>query len=207
MNKCKQPLKIGIMGGTFDPIHYGHLVTAEIARAKFNLDTVIFVPAGRPPHKEIEAKYSEHRYMMTFLATVTNPYFQISRLELEREGLSYTYDTLCRFKEEYGADCQLHFITGADAIRQIFTWNNAEQLFGLCNFIAATRPGYQLAELADWPPNFKDKIKLMQVPALSISSTDIRRRIKNGQPIKYLLPESVENYIRKQGLYWQAEAE
>lgn len=200
-NKAKLPRRVGIMGGTFDPIHYGHLVTAEIARSKFALDMVVFVPSGHPPHKQSLPGHAEQRLMMTLLATVTNPYFHISRIELDRLGPSYTYDTLHEFHEIYGENCKFFFITGADAVLEMFTWRNAERLVQMCTFIAATRPGYRLTDVRQLPDEFIRKIELMQVPALSISSTDIRRRISEEKPIKYLLPESVETYIYKQGLY------
>jgi nicotinate-nucleotide adenylyltransferase len=195
--------RIAVMGGTFDPIHYGHLVTAEIARSKFALDTVIFVPSGHPPHKQNLPGHAEQRLMMTLLATVTNPYFQVSRSEVDCQALSYTYDTLCEFSGQFGPQSRFFFITGADAVLEILTWHNAEKMFELCCFIAATRPGYPLIDMRRLPDNFLKKIEIMQAPALSISSTDIRRRIREGQPIKYLLPEAVETYIYKQGLYSQ----
>lgn len=200
-NNQKKPQRIGIMGGTFDPIHYGHLVTAEIARSKFALDTVVFVPSGHPPHKQFVPGHAEQRLMMTLLATVTNPYFQISRLEVDRLGPSYTYDTLTEFSKLYGDASKFYFITGADAVLEMLSWRNAENLIGLCSFIAATRPGYRLTDVRQLPGNFRENIETMQVPALSISSTDIRRRIREGDPIKYLLPEAVETYIYKQRLY------
>ena len=199
----RNPQRIGIMGGTFDPIHYGHLVTAEIARSKFALDTVVFVPSGHPPHKQSLPGHAEQRLMMTLLATVANPYFQISRSEVDRIGPSYTYDTLNEFSEIFVPASKFYFITGADAVLEMLTWHNAEKLIDLCSFIAATRPGYHLTDVRQLPDNFLKKIEMMQVPALSISSTDIRRRIRAGEPIKYLLPESVETYIYKQGLYLQ----
>ncbi|MCL1816678.1 MAG: nicotinate-nucleotide adenylyltransferase [Clostridiales bacterium] len=203
MTVQKKPQRVGIMGGTFDPIHYGHLVTAEIARSKFSLDTVVFVPSGQPPHKQSLPGYAEKRLMMTLLATVTNLHFQVSRTEIDRKGPSYTYDTLIEFIEVFGQKSKFYFITGADAVLEMFSWHNAEKLLELCSFIAATRPGYLLSELQNLPDAFLNKIELMQVPALSISSSDIRRRIRTGEPIKYLLPETVEIYIYKQGLYLQ----
>jgi nicotinate-nucleotide adenylyltransferase len=194
---------IGIMGGTFDPIHYGHLVTAEIARSKFALDKVVFVPSGHPPHKQSVPGHAEQRLLMTLLATVTNPFFQVSRIEVDRTGPSYTYDTLTEFRQLSGPGSKFYFITGADAVLEMLTWHNAEQMIDLCSFIAATRPGYPLTDVRRLPENFLKKIEMMQVPALSISSTDIRLRIREGRPIKYLLPEAVETYIYKQGLYLQ----
>ncbi|MCR6544988.1 nicotinate-nucleotide adenylyltransferase [Dehalobacterium formicoaceticum] len=197
MNKA-----IGIMGGTFDPIHYGHLVTAEAARYGYKLDKVIFVPSGRPPHKkERQITAAEHRYNMTELAVKSNPYFQISRVELDRPGYSYAIDTMSQFVEQYGSDAELYFITGADAILEIITWKNVDKLMEYCQFIAATRPGFHLDDLHQLPDKFIRKIIFMEVPALAISSSDIRRRVAEHRPIKYLLPEPVENYIYQHDLY------
>jgi len=199
--------RVGIMGGTFDPIHNGHLVTAEEARVQFGLAEVIFVPNRHPPHKEPrEVTAPEHRYLMTFLATVTNPAFTVSRVEIDREGPSYTIDTIEEFRRRLPGD-RLYYITGADAILQVLRgeWEDAERLLGLCDFIAATRPGVTLegelprARLAR--ERNLDNIHVMEIPALAISSTDIRRRVAEGRPIKYLVPEPVENYIVKHGLY------
>ena len=196
---------LGIMGGTFDPIHYGHLVTAEAARCKFNLDAVVFVPSGRPPHKKgYSVTDSEHRYLMTVVAVVTNQYFDVSRMEIDREGYSYTIDTVKEFRKLL-PDTELYFITGADAVLEILTWKNMNEILDECHLIAASRPGYELDGLRT---NLKDvvgekvnKIHSIEVPALAISSTGIRQRVINGQPIKYLLPESVEQYILKNRLY------
>ncbi|WP_406616374.1 nicotinate-nucleotide adenylyltransferase [Candidatus Caldatribacterium sp.] len=191
--------KKGIMGGTFDPIHYGHLVTAEEVRDYFGLEEVVFVPSGRPPHK-IGQKITdpEHRYLMVVLATITNPYFSVSRVEIERPGPSYSIDTVRYFKSLWGEDTEIYFITGADAFAQISTWNNPEELLRLCTFVAASRPGYRLQQLEE---PFKDRVKIIEVSALAISSSEIRRRVKRGESIKYLLPEAVENYIYKNRLY------
>jgi len=193
---------LGLMGGTFDPIHYGHLVTAEAARCGFNLDKVVFVPSGRPPHKKAKnITPAEHRYEMTKLAIESNPYFDISRLELDRPGYSYAVDTVSMFLEKYGQDIDLFFITGADAILEILTWKNVEKLMKHCKFIAATRPGFHLHDVNHLPEDFMEKIIFMEVPALAISSTDIRKRVAVNRPIKYLLPEAVESYIYKHHLY------
>lgn len=200
----QQKRRLGIMGGTFDPIHFGHLVTAEAARHRFELDQVIFVPSGRPPHKqERRVSSADERLMMTLLATVANPNFVVSDWEVRREQLSYTYDTVRAFHQLYSDEAELFFITGADAVLEIMQWRKIDELAGLCSFIAATRPGYQL-EGFDLPPKLADKLYFMEVPALAISSSDIRRRVQCGEPIKYLLPETVEMYIIKHGLY-QAE--
>ncbi len=196
--------RIGLMGGTFNPIHNGHLVTAEEARVQFALDEVIFIPSGKPPHKS-ERKIADayHRAMMTLLATVTNPYFHVSQVEVERPGYSYAYDTVSYFQELYQGEAELYFITGADAILEIIAWKNVEQLFEKCRFIAATRPGFDLSAIRSsaLPQSAKDRIFYMEIPALAISSTDVRRRIKNGMPIKYLMPSTVETYIYKNKLY------
>jgi len=197
--------RIGIMGGTFDPVHYGHLVAAEGARCHFNLDKVIFVPAGSPPHKiPKQISGANHRLVMTHLAVSSNPFFTVSAIEIEREGKTYTIDTvreisgLCR-------DADIYFITGADAVLEILSWKNVLELLSMCFIIAATRPGYKLVSLKEGLPGLSDdelkKIIIMEVPALAISSTDIRQRILAGKPIKYLLPENVEKYIKEQSLY------
>lgn len=203
----KYPVKkVGIMGGTFDPIHYGHLVTAEAVRAEFELDEVVFVPTGNPPHK-LNQKVSDknHRYLMTLLATATNPYFEISTVEIDREGYTYTIDTVKNFSKIYNEETTFHFITGADALNQILTWKDPDILLSKCEFIAATRPGYRYEQISGdikyLTDKYKAKIHFIEVPSLAISSTDIRYRIKNNKPIKYLLPESVETYINKNRLY------
>lgn len=189
------------MGGTFDPIHYGHLVTAEAVRHEFDIDMTLFIPTGRPPHKNNDyVTDPEDRYMMTVLATETHPSFYVSRIEIERVGKTYTIDTINQLKESSPKGTEFFFITGADAFLQIFTWKNPEELLKSCTFIAATRPGYDrsliLNEIKD-----KETVHFIEVPALSISSSDIRKRVQEQRPIKYLLPESVENYIYKHNLY------
>lgn len=194
---------LGIMGGTFDPIHYGHLVAAEESRIEFDLKKIIFVPSGHPPHKkEKEVTLFQHRYLMTALAIATNPYFEVSSIEIEREGPSYAIDTINIFKEKY-PESNIYFITGADAILQIITWHRTEELQRVCNFIAVSRPGYKLKEInTDLKNKFSfNNIFSLEIPALAISSTEIRRRVKNNKPIKYLLPEAVESYIYYKKLY------
>lgn len=197
---------LAIMGGTFDPIHYGHLVAAEAARDSFNLDRVVFVPSGNPPHKkEYAVTDARHRYLMTILAVTTNPHFEVSTIEMERPGYSYAIDTVTAFRHKYGPETGMYFITGADAILEILTWKKVEMLTELCQFIAATRPGTNLSELFDFlrklPEQMRTRIHVMEVPALSISSTDIRKRVAENRTIKYLLPEPVEQYINKSFLY------
>ncbi|MFZ5631614.1 MAG: nicotinate-nucleotide adenylyltransferase [Bacillota bacterium] len=201
----KKISKIGIMGGTFDPIHYGHLVAAEGARHHFDLDEVIFVPAARPPHKGNRVISDPvHRLNMSVLATGSNVNFEVSDIEIKRRGTSYTIDTVSYFHQML-PESTIYFITGADAVMEILTWHRVEELLDLCFFIAATRPGYRLENLAvslkELPPYCIEKITVMEVPALAISSTDIRDRVARGMPIKYLLPEEVENYIYVKGLY------
>lgn len=198
--------RIGVMGGTFDPIHYGHLVTAAAAADQFDLDRVVFVPAGQPPHKRpVEVSDSVHRYLMTVLATVANEQFAVSRIDVDRPGPSYTVDTLVELHRQLGPDTELYFITGADAMLQILQWKDGERLFELCHFIAATRPGYSLsrlrAVLGPVGERYADRIHRLQVPALAISSSDIRERVKEGRSARYLLPDSVWHYIIKNGLY------
>lgn len=191
------------MGGTFNPIHYGHLVAAEAARCRFELDKIIFMPTGHPSHKEDQDMVAaEDRYLMTVIATATNPRFEVSRLEVDRPGATYTIDTVRELRQQYGVE-EIFFITGADAVWEILAWKQSELLSGFCRFIAATRPGYALE-------NFKDflhenpglpVVDIMEVTALAISSTDLRFRVKQGEPIRYLLPEPVENFIYKSGFY------
>jgi len=200
--------RLGIMGGTFDPIHYGHLVTAEGARFTFGLDQVLFMPSGQPPHKK-NAKVTdpEHRYMMTVLATLTNPYFDVSRLEIDRGGTSYTIDTLRALHQLYGPATELYFITGADAIFDVASWKNADDCLALAHFVAATRPGFSLVDLPEstrqWVARHQERFHILKVPAMAISSTEIRERVREGSSIRYLVPEPVEHYIRRQRLYTQ----
>lgn len=198
--------RYGIMGGTFDPIHTGHLVVAEEVRQQFNLDKVIFMPTGVPPHKSGEKVASgEHRYEMALLATVTNPYFEISRLELDRKGVTYTVDTIMDLKKLYKNNIDIYFITGADSLLQLHTWKDSEKILEMCKIVAATRPGYDLTDMEDRLKELnednEEKINTITIPGLQISSTDIRKRVSSGKTIKYLLPESVEVYIKKYNLY------
>lgn len=190
------------MGGTFDPIHLGHLVTAEQARVDCNLDEVIFVPAGQPWQKYNMATPAEQRYLMVVLATAGNPMFSVSRIEVDREGPTYTVDTLKYFKEVLEPDDEIVFTTGADAILNILTWKDAEQAMALATFVAATRPGYSLEALQEH--NLTDQVTLLDVPALAISSTDIRQRFQSRRAVSYLIPNEVEQFARKHGLYGTA---
>lgn len=203
MNKKK---RYGIMGGTFDPIHTGHLVVADEVRTSFKLDKVIFIPTGDPPHKDQKnVSPGRNRYEMTLLATVTNPFFEISRLELDRKGITYTVDTIVELRKRFGDSVELFFITGADSLLELHKWKDSEKILEMCKIVAATRPGYDIdhmeGRLRELNELHKDKINTITTPGLQISSTDIRRRVKNNMSIKYLLPESVEIYIRKYKLY------
>jgi len=198
--------KVGIMGGTFDPIHFGHLVIAEQIRCEYNLEKIIFVPAGIPPHKTyLNVSDSKHRYFMTLLATITNPYFEVSKIEIENNEISYTINTMKKLKDMVHKDTELFFITGADAICDLDTWKDVAGLLSLSSFIAATRPGLDSAyvgrKINELQEKYNTTIRRVSVPALAISSTDIRNKVKDKQSIKYLLPESVEYYILKHKLY------
>ncbi|MFG3284028.1 nicotinate-nucleotide adenylyltransferase [Streptomyces sp. NPDC048111] len=189
--------RIGVMGGTFDPIHHGHLVAASEVASQFHLDEVVFVPTGQPwqkSHKLVSP--AEDRYLMTVIATASNPQFSVSRTDIDRAGATYTIDTL-RELSERNSDADLFFITGADALAQILTWRDAEELFSLAHFIGVTRPGHVLTD--DGLP--EGGVSLVEVPALAISSTDCRARVAQGDPVWYLVPDGVVRYIDKRQLY------
>ena len=189
------------MGGTFDPIHHGHLLTAEEALQQFELDEVVFVPTGQPWMKEDRVvSRPEDRYLMVVIATASNPRFSVSRLEIEREGPTYTVDTLRELQRERG-DVELYFVTGADAIGEILQWKDPDEALEIAHFIAATRPGYDLTAFEQGAPTSDPRVTVMSIPALAISSTDIRERVRTHRPIRYLVPEGVQTYIEKAGLY------
>jgi nicotinate-nucleotide adenylyltransferase len=189
--------KIGVMGGTFDPIHNGHLVAASEVAHLFQLDEVIFVPTGQPWQKtDREVSRAEDRYLMTVIATASNPRFSVSRVDIERPGPTYTADTLSDLHAEH-PDAELYFITGADALSQILTWHRLDELFQLAHFVGVTRPGYTLDD--DHLP--KGAVTLVEVPAMAISSTDCRRRVAEGRPVWYLVADGVVQYISKRKLY------
>ncbi|MCX4525825.1 MULTISPECIES: nicotinate-nucleotide adenylyltransferase [unclassified Streptomyces] len=189
--------RLGVMGGTFDPIHHGHLVAASEVAALFHLDEVVFVPTGEPWQKSQRAvSPAEDRYLMTVIATASNPQFSVSRIDIDRGGPTYTIDTL-RDLSALNVDADLFFITGADALAQILTWRNADELFSLAHFIGVTRPGHVLTD--DGLP--EGGVSLVEVPALAISSTDCRVRVANGDPVWYLVPDGVVRYIDKRELY------
>lgn len=188
------------MGGTFDPIHHGHLVAGSEVQAWFDLDEVVFVPTGDPwqkSHRDVSA--AEHRYLMTVIATAANPRFTVSRVDIDRQGPTYTIDTL-RDLHRQMPGAELYFITGADALADIFTWRDADELFALANFVGCTRPGYAMdPQTLEGIP--ADRVTLVEIPALAISSTDCRERKQRGEPVWYLVPDGVVQYIGKYDLY------
>lgn len=191
------------MGGTFDPIHNGHLFAASEVADLFDLDEVVFVPTGQPWQKDRRVSDAEDRYLMTVIATASNPRFSVSRVDIDRGGLTYTRDTLGDLRRLH-PDSELYFITGADALASILSWHNWEELFAMARFVGVSRPGYELARehlsdaLAKLP---EDALTLVEIPALAISSTDCRRRAERSRPLWYLLPDGVVQYIAKRGLY------
>ena len=197
MTERPRRTRVGVMGGTFDPVHHGHLVAASEVAARFDLDEVVFVPTGQPAFKlDHDVTAAEHRYLMTVIATASNPRFTVSRVDLDRSGVTYTVDTLRDLKTER-PDAELLFITGADAIAQILTWKDADELFAMAQFVAVTRPGHALS--VDGLPG--DRVHVLEVPAMAISSTDVRARERAGQPVWYLVPDGVVQYIAKHRLY------
>ena len=192
-----RPRRVGIMGGTFDPIHHGHLVAASEVADLFDLDEVVFVPTGQPWQKaEREVSPAEHRYLMTVVATASNPRFWVSRVDIDRPGLTYTIDTLRDLHAER-EDADLFFITGADALQAILSWKDADELFRMCHLVGVTRPGYHLSG-DHLPP---DIVTLLDVPAMAISSSAVRQRVQAGRPVWYLVPDGVVQYIAKHHLY------
>jgi nicotinate-nucleotide adenylyltransferase len=203
--------KIGLLGGTFDPIHIGHLIAAEYAREAAGLDEVLFIPAGEPPHKESQLVTPvKHRYMMTLLATVTNPHFNVSRVEIERKGKSFTVDTVLALKEQYGASAELYFILGSDSMADVPNWHQPERLLSLCHFLVAGRPGWDRDKVKEslgplYAPN-SERIHMIEIPAVDISSSEIRARVREGRSIRYMVPDLVLSYIEERGLYRQGVA-
>lgn len=186
------------MGGTFDPIHHGHLVAASEVAHLFSLDEVIFVPTGQPWQKTgRKVAAAEDRYLMTVIATASNPRFSVSRIDIDRPGPTYTADTLRDMREMYGPDTEYFFITGADALEKMLTWHNADELFTLAHFIGCTRPGHRLTD----PGLPNGRVSLVEVPALTISSSECRDRVHAGEPIWYLVPDGIVQYINKRNLY------
>jgi nicotinate-nucleotide adenylyltransferase len=186
------------MGGTFDPIHHGHLVAGSEVASLFNLDEVVFVPTGQPWQKEQQnVSSAEDRYLMTVIATAPNPLFRVSRIDIDRDGATYTIDTLRDLTAEYGPGTELFFITGADALDAILSWKQVDELFALAHFIGVTRPGFTLSR-AHLP---EAAVTLLEIPALAISSSGCRLRVSQGRPVWYLVPDGVVRYIDKQRLY------
>ena len=188
------------MGGTFDPVHHGHLTAANEVAAWASLDEVVFVPTGQPWQKASRTvSPAEDRYLMTVVATASNPRFTVSRVDLDRQGPTYTVDTLRDLRKAYGGDdVELLFITGADALAQILTWHAADELFALAHFVGVSRPGYDAVDLSRFPPG---AVSVVEVPALAISSSDCRERVRRGCPLDYLVPDGVVQYIEKRRLY------
>jgi nicotinate-nucleotide adenylyltransferase len=191
-------IRTGVMGGTFDPIHHGHLVAASEVAHIFSLDEVVFVPTGQPWQKQgKKVSAAEDRYLMTVIATASNPRFSVSRLDIDRPGPTYTIDTLRDLRAERGGDADLFFITGADALSRMLSWQDVDELFTLAHFVGCTRPGHRLT--GHGLP--EDKVSLVEIPALAISSTGCRQRVAEGQPIWYLVPDGIVQYIAKRMLY------
>lgn len=198
--EAKARRRVGVMGGTFDPIHHGHLVAASEAAHRFGLDEVVFVPTGQPWQKAgRQISPAEDRYLMTVIATASNPRFTVSRVDIDRGGPTYTIDTLKDLRVEYPG-AELFFITGADALSSIMSWHDWEQMFSLAEFVGVTRPGYELTEDM-LPADIQERVHLVEIPAMAISSTDCRARAAEGRPVWYLVPDGVVQYIAKHDLY------
>ena len=198
-------MKVGVLGGTFDPIHHGHLVAAEEVWTKLQLSCVLFVPAGQPPHKLGRAiSPAAHRLAMVELAIAGNPRFLLSRVDVERVGPSYSVDMLAALRGQLGPAAELHFIIGFDSLADLLTWHDPGRLVQLCRIAAVTRPGYHWYDLAGLEaaiPQARQRIDIVEIPQLDISSSDLRWRVAEGRPITYQVPRAVERYIEKQGLY------
>lgn len=196
--------RIGVLGGTFDPVHIGHLIVAEEARVRLGLERVLFVPARVSPHKlDEEPCDAEHRWRMVELAIAGNPHFEASRMELDRRGPSYTVDTLVALRKTFGPGCELHFIMGVDALEGLQRWRDPERILALARIVAVTRPGHDLDvdALARALPGLPGRLEVLATLQIGISATDLRERARRGLPIRYQVPEEVEAYIREHGLY------
>lgn len=198
-------MKVGVLGGTFDPIHYGHLVVAEEVWWKLGLSHVLFVPAGQPPHKLGRVVTpAVHRVAMVELAIAGNPHFVLSSVDVERPGPSYSVDMLSELRRQVGADAELYFIIGLDSLAELLTWHDPPRLLDLCRIVAVTRPGYlwyDLASLEAAIPRARERIDILEVPQMGIASSDLRQRMTMGRPITYQVPLAVERYVKKQRLY------
>lgn len=206
MNGVSATKRLGVMGGTFDPIHVGHLIAAECAREALALDEVLFVPAGDPPHKEnSQVTPAEHRYTMTLLATVTNPRFAVSRIELDRRGKSFTVDTIEALKAQLPAETEVYFILGSDSMADVPKWHRPERLLSLCHFIVVGRPGWDRsaveASLGPLYEPHRERIHPIDIPEVAVSSSEIRARVRAGRSIRYLTPDLVVQYIEERSLY------
>jgi nicotinate-nucleotide adenylyltransferase len=201
--QSRRARRLGVMGGTFDPVHHGHLVAASEVAHAFDLDEVVFVPTGQPWQKDDRrVSPAEDRYLMTVIATASNPRFSVSRVDIDRPGPTYTIDTLRELRAIRGEDAEFFFITGADALSKMMSWQDAADLFKLAHFVGVTRPGHRLSTArlssAGVP---SDQVSLIEIPALAISSTECRQRVAAGEPVWYLVPDGVVQYIAKRGLY------
>lgn len=197
-------MRVGVLGGTFDPIHIGHLAAAEEVRVRLALERVVFVPAGLPPHKlHLDVTPTEQRLKMVQLAIADNPHFTLSRVDIDRFGPSYTVDTVELLRDEYGPEAELYFIMGSDSLAELLIWHQPERLIRLCRVVGLTRPGHRvdLEELDHLLPGAIARVQLLDMPLLQISGTDLQRRVRMGLSIKYLVPPAVEAYIRQHGLY------
>jgi len=196
--------RIGVIGGTFDPIHYGHLAAAEEARVRLSLERVLFVVASLPPHKlDEDVTLVEHRLAIVGLGIASNPFFEVSTVDVDRAGPSYTVDTISILQSQWGADTEIFFIMGLDSLVELPTWHQPERLIQLCHLVAVTRPGFEvdLERLGGLVPGISSRLTIIDMPGLDISSTDLQRRVREGLPIKYQLPEEVERYISDHKLY------
>ena len=187
------------MGGTFNPIHLAHLISAEQIRQRLSFDQILFIPSARPPHKPLDGIIDpEHRYRMTRLAIADNPHFSVSRIEVDRQGQSYAIQTFQELQADYGADCELAWIIGADSLIEFKIWKDYDRLLNTCRFIATTRPNYPLSTV---PSEIINRVDIFEIPEIEISATDIRQRIRSGQSIRYLVPPPVAAYIQRHHLY------
>lgn len=196
--------RIGVIGGTFDPIHYGHLAAAEEARVRMNLERVLFVVAGVPPHKlDEEVTPVEHRLAIVSLAIASNPHFEISRVDVDRPGPSYTVDTISILRKQWGQETEVYFIMGLDSLVELPTWHHPQRLIQLCRLLAVKRPGFEtdMAELEASVPGISSRVEIIDMPEMDISSSDLQQRVRDGLPIKYQVPGEVERYIMEHGLY------
>ncbi|WP_251422020.1 nicotinate-nucleotide adenylyltransferase [Veillonella agrestimuris] len=199
--------RIGVIGGTFNPIHLGHLMIAEVAREEFLLEKVLFVPSRIPPHKSEGVIPAEHRYAMTVAGVADNPYFEVSDVEMKRDGFSYTIETILHLKSELGDDCEIYFIAGTDTIMDLPNWKSIDEVLESCHFIGAIRPNGNDNRLAleeairSLGPRGKDKIHLLTVPEMKLSSTYLRDRLQRGKSIRYMVPKLVADYIESHDIY------